>query len=181
MTGNSPIKELIEDFRAQLSGYGISAQTGLGTDLFNFVSSLTPIVNVDLLVYNSNGQFLLAMRDDPHCGKGWHIPGGCIRFKETLDTRIRKVAEKELNLTEFTYDKEPVKVFEIMWSPGERRLENEDERAHFISLVYKCYAPDSYHVDNGDKCEKDSGFLRWFDKLPQEFLTIQDCYREIIQ
>lgn len=179
MQSNS-IKELITQLREQMSRLGISAHTGLGTELFHFVSSLTPIVNVDLLVYNSKGQFLLAMRDDPHCGKGWHVPGGCVRFKETFDTRIREVAKKELNLTEFTYGKEPMKVFEIMWEKDQRKLEYEDERAHFVTMVYKCYAPDSYIIDNQDKKETDAGYIRWFDKLPDDLLEIQNCYKDIL-
>ena len=174
------IKDSISQFREQMSRLGISARTSLGTDLFHFVSSLTPIVNVDLLVYNTQGQFLLAMRDDPYCGKGWHVPGGCIRFRETVDTRIRKVAKSELNLMDFTYDKEPVKFFEIMWDENQRHLENDDERAHFITLVYKCYAPDTFTIDNGDKKETESGYLRWFDKLPDNLLEIQNCYRDIL-
>ena len=180
MTGNNSLKELITYFREQMSRLGISARTGLGTELFHFVSSLTPIVNVDLLVYNTKGQFLLAMRDDPYCGKGWHVPGGCVRFKEKLDTRIRMVAKSELNLTDFIYDKEPLKVFEIMWEDGLRHLENDDERAHFITLVFKCFAPESYSIDNRGKHESDTGYLRWFDELPENLLPIQKCYREII-
>ena len=42
------------------------------------------------------------------------MPGGCIRFKETFEERIHKVAQNELGLTDFTFDKEPVKVFEII-------------------------------------------------------------------
>ena len=177
---NNSITELITQLREQMSRLGISARTGLGTNLFHFVSSLIPIVNVDLVVFNSKGQILLAMRNDPHCGKGWHIPGGCVRFKETIDSRIKKVAQNELNLTDFTYDKEPMKVFEIMWDKDQRSLENDDERAHFITLAYKCNAPDSYIIDNQGKTETDVGFLRWFDKLPDDLLKIQNCYREIL-
>ena len=177
---NNSITELITQLREHMSRLGISARTGLGTDLFHFVSSLTPIVNVDLVVFNSKGQILLAMRDDPHCGKGWHIPGGCVRFKETIDSRIKKVAQSELNLTDFTYDKDPMKVFEIMWDKDQRNLDNDDERAHFITLAYKCYAPDSYVIVNQGKSETEVGYLRWFDKLPDDLLKIQNSYRDIL-
>lgn len=122
----------------------------MGEELFLFVSSLVPIVNVDLLVYNSKGNFLLTRRKDTHCGIGWHVPGGCIRFKETIDTRIRMVAKTELGLTQFTYDKEPVKVFEI-FNKEYRKINNQDERAHFITLVFKCYAPDDFEPCNEEK------------------------------
>lgn len=157
----------------------INPKAGIGEDLFLFVSSLTPIVNVDLLVYNSKGQFLLSFRDDRHCGRGWHIPGGCIRFRETIDERIKKVAYTELHLENIDYEKRPIKIFEIFCNE-EREIDCQDERSHFITFVYKCYAPDSYQINNAMK-ENEAGFLKWFDKLPDDLLNIQQCYKEIIK
>ena len=171
---------ILWELKAKMSELGIYAEAGLGKDLFVFISSLTPIVNVDLLVYNSKGQFILSRRNDAHCGIGWHVPGGCIRFKESIESRIRKVAESELNLTDFQFNKEPLKVFEIICNEH-RNIDNQDERAHFVTLVYKCYAPDSYHIDNTGKTESDSNYLKWFDKLPDDLLHIQQCYKEIMK
>lgn len=155
-------------------------EKGLGQELFLLVSSLTPIVNVDLLVYNDKGQFLLTWRNDPHCGKGWHVPGGCIRFKETFEERIKKVAQKELGIKNIQYDKEPIKVFEII-SHEQRNIENQNERAHFITMVYKCYAPIDFSIDNQSVKEGEVGYMKWFDNLPDDLLSIQSCYREIIK
>lgn len=170
--------DVIRELRERMTSLGISPDKGLGEELFLFVSSLVPIVNVDLLVYNSKGQFLLTKRNDPHCGIGWHVPGGCIRFKETLDTRIRNVAKSELGLIDFTYEKDSIKVFEI-FSTEERHIDNQNERAHFITIVYKCYAPDGFEPCNGDKTESDVGYAKWFDTLPNDFLSIQECYKEL--
>ena len=170
---------LIVELRKKISNLGISAQKGLGKDLFEFLSSLTPIVNVDLLVYNDKSQFLLSRRNDPYSGCGWHVPGGCIRFRETIDGRLRKTALQELGLIEFKYNKDPIKVFEI-FSNEKRDIANQDERAHFISIVYKCYVPFSYSLNNEGKQESDAGFLKWFYKLPEDFLDIQQCYKEIL-
>jgi colanic acid biosynthesis protein WcaH len=158
----------------------VHPEEGLGKELFLQVSALVPIVNVDLLVYNSKGQFLLTWRDDPHCGRGWHVPGGCIRFKETFEERIRKVAKNELGLVDFTFDKDPLKVFEII-DNGRREIDNQNERAHFIALAYKCYAPDDYEINNRGKREGDVGYIKWFDRLPDDFLDIQSCYKEILR
>ena len=158
----------------------VHPEEGLGKELFLQVSALVPIVNVDLLVYNSKGQFLLTWRDDPHCGRGWHVPGGCIRFKETFEERIRKVAKNELGLVDFTFDKDPLKVFEII-DNGRREIDNQNERAHFIALAYKCYAPDDYEIDNRGKKEGNVGYIKWFDRLPGDFLGIQSCYKEILR
>ena len=158
----------------------IHPEQGLGEELFLQVSSLVPIVNVDLLVYNDKGQFLLTKRDDPHCGNGWHVPGGCIRFKETCEERIRKVAQKELGISQLSIEKEPIKVFEII-EHEHRPIENQNERAHFITLVYKCHVDDAYVISNGNLTEEDSGFIKWFAKLPDNLLSIQNCYREILK
>ena len=69
-----------------------NAQTGLPEELFYFVSQLTPLINVDLLIKNQQGQTLLTWRDDRFHGPAWHIPGGIIRFKEKIEDRILKVA-----------------------------------------------------------------------------------------
>lgn len=162
-----------------LQQHGIEPEKGLGEELFLFVSSLTPIVNVDLLVYNKQGQFLLTRRNDPHCGVGWHVPGGCVRFKETFEDRVRKVAEKELGITNLKFEQEPIKVFEI-FSNKKREIINQDERAHFITLVFRCEAPADYQIDNGSLNESDAGYIKWFDKVPEDLLEIQDCYKAII-
>lgn len=164
------IKELLK---------GVNPEAGLGEELFLLVSSLITIVNVDLLVYNDKGQFLLTWRDDPHCSQGWHVPGGCIRFKETCEERIRKVAQKELSISDINFDKDPIKVFEIICHEH-RDIENQNERAHFITLVYKCYAPSDFSLDHQSVKEGEAGYMKWFDHLPEKLLSIQNCYRDLI-
>ena len=175
----SEVKRQLQLLKKEVEKSGINPKDGIGEDLFLFVSSLTPIVNVDLLVYNSKGQFLLSFRDDRHCGRGWHIPGGCVRLRETIDERIKAVARTELHLDNIAYEKQPIKIFEIICNE-ERQIDCQDERSHFITLVYKCYVPDSYQINNMMK-ENEAGFLRWFDKLPDDLLDIQQCYKEILK
>ena len=167
---------LIDDY---IKERGIDPEKGLGQELFLTISSLVPIVNVDLLVYNEQGQFLLTKRNDFHCGKGWHVPGGWLRFKETCEERIRKVALNELGIANLIFDNDPIKVFERIHN-DKRPISNQNERAHFITLVYKCHVDDNYQINNGNLTENDAGFIRWFDKLPDDLLSIQNCYREII-
>ena len=173
------LSNCIANLRQQMAEEGIDPRKGLGRELFLFASSLMPIVNVDLLVYNSKGQFLLTKRDDPYCGIGWHVPGGCIRFKETAEFRIREVARLELGITELTIEKEPFKVLEFDIT-GLRDIPNHDEYSHFFTLVYRCTVPDTYQIDNHGLSENEVGYIKWFDHLPDDFLKIQDKYRQII-
>lgn len=111
--------------------------------------------------------------------RGGMCQEGCVRFKETLEDRVRKVAEKELGITDLTFDHEPIKVFEI-FSNKKRDIINQNERAHFITLVFRCESPVGYQIDNGSLNESDAGFIKWFDKVPEDLLEIQDCYKAII-
>ena len=62
---------------------------GLPEDLFLFISRITPLVNVDLLIQGPQHRTLLTWRSDEHHGAGWHVPGGIIRYKETAHQRRR--------------------------------------------------------------------------------------------
>ena len=66
------------------------AKAGLPEDIFLFVSRMTPMVNVDLLIQNEAGETLLAWRDDEYAGKGWHVPGGIVRYKKPLNHASKK-------------------------------------------------------------------------------------------
>lgn len=104
----------------------------IGFDLpkeeFLSLSSKTPLINVDLFIVNELGDVLLSWRDDEHCGRGWHIPGGIIRHGETMMTRLRLTAERELGFVP-EYENAPCKITEIF-------LEQK-YRNHFISLLHK--------------------------------------------
>ncbi len=156
----------------------IDPEKGLGTDLFLMVSSMTPIVNIDMLVSDKEGRILLSWRDDKHCGRGWHIPGGCVRFKETLDKRIHLTAVNELG-SDVRYDSRPLLVRENIAEDELTVIHNHNERAHFISLLYDCTLTDPGSLKNCDGLEI-AGHLKWFDRLPEEFIEIQYYYRPLL-
>src|SRR5689334_24697930 len=80
---------------------------GLPEELFLFVSRITPLINVDLLIHDDQSRTLLTWRDDEFYGAGWHVPGGIIRFKESVATRVHACAREELG-AEIAYDEAPV-------------------------------------------------------------------------
>ena len=61
---------------AELDAWASTANNGLPHDLFVFVSRLTPLVNVDLLIQDPHHGTLLTWRHDETYGPGWHVPGG---------------------------------------------------------------------------------------------------------
>jgi colanic acid biosynthesis protein WcaH len=129
--------------------------------LWFFFSRHTPIVNVDLLVRNYQKQILLSWRNDQHGNKGWHIPGGVIRYKETWAHRIQQVAINELGLSGITHQPNPTYTNEIFWPTK--------TRGHFISLAFWCECNDIQTTNT----------LKWFDKWPENMIECQLVYKRI--
>jgi ADP-ribose pyrophosphatase YjhB (NUDIX family) len=102
----------------------------LPEDVFLFLSQMTPLVNVDLLIRDPDRGYLLIWRDDKYYGAGWHVPGGIIRFKETAADRIRETARLELG-AEVVFESNPVTIRELI-EPV------RDARGHFMALLYRC-------------------------------------------
>ena len=149
-----------------------TAQEGLPEDIFLFVSRMTPMVNVDLLIQNEAGETLLAWRDDEYAGKGWHVPGGIVRYKETFESRIQKVAQSELGS-------------EVNWDPDIKAIHQvlveHTNRGHFISMLYACELPHDYVINNTDLTPASPGFLKWHSECPDNMVAVHDVYRSYIQ
>lgn len=145
---------------------------GLPFELFEWISSMVPIPNVDLLVINDKNEILLSWRDDEYYGQGWHLPGGCIRFKETAEERVQKTAKSELG-TEVIFEENPIAVRNMIMGKGSKE---PFKRAHHVALLYKCRLIDGFVIDNGSKKENEAGYLKWFDKIPDDILKVHDIY-----
>lgn len=151
-----------------------SAECGLPDEVFKYITTITPMINVDLLVKDDKRGVLLAWRND-YRGSGWHIPGGIIRYRETSKDRIIKTAEKELG-AKVEFDPNPIKLTEIFVP---QRI-----RGHFISLLYNCRLIDEYDPVqfNGKKKKDDDGYLKWFSECPDDILYGQrEAYGEYLR
>lgn len=161
--------ELTEQLAAQLLDLTGNQRQGLPTPVFRLVSQLTPMINVDLLVRDDAGRTLLTWRADEFYGPGWHIPGGIIRFKENIATRIAKVAEAELGCT-VDFAPQPLTMREVM-------APHRDVRGHFISLLYLCAlrTPPAARLQAGDAPSNDQ--WRWHDDCPDDLIRVHEMYR----
>jgi colanic acid biosynthesis protein WcaH len=146
---------------------------GLPEAVFLLISELIPMVNVDLLIKDTQGRTLLTWRDDPYYEPGWHVPGGIVRFKEKLEERVRAVARNELGAT-VACDRSPAVINEVI-RPRTRT------RAHFISLLYRCTLTSPLdeklrHVSGRPKRDQ----WKWHARCPQNIISVQEMYRHLI-
>jgi colanic acid biosynthesis protein WcaH len=143
---------------------------GLPEDVFLFVSRVTPLVNVDLLIQDAGRRTLLTWRDDGLSPAGWHVPGGIIRYKETAAARILEVARGELQ-AEVAFDPVPLAINELI-HPTQRT------RGHFISLLYRCRLTttlaESSRFQPGNPI-RDAWM--WHAAFPEEMIPAHGIYR----
>lgn len=143
---------------------------GLPEDLFLLITRLTPMVNVDLLIKNSQKHTLLTWRDDKFFPPGWHVPGGIIRYKERAEDRIRAVAANELG-AEVSFAPVPLAVNQVI-------LDRQRNRAHFISLLYQCSL--TTPLDPRRECQGDTpaaGQWAWHATCPTDLIEVHRMYR----
>lgn len=155
---------------------GVSPEDGLPEKLFLEISGLVPIPNVDLFILDEEGRLLLTWRDDPYFGTGWHLPGGCIRFKETMLERIHKTAINELG-TDVNVDDDPIAIKDVIIKDRRDGLENQNTRAHHLAVLYRCYAKDSGRINKMVQ----AGKAEWFAKIPENILEVHSVYNDVFR
>lgn len=161
------IKKLINSLESLIE----NPRKGLPEEIFIFVSRITPMVNVDLLIKDEKGRTLLSWRDDEYAGKGWHLPGGIIRFKEKLEERLLRVAKKEMG-SAIQFDPLPIAINQIMCK--------KNARGHFISILYKCFLSGKFAPSNKGLSNKDVGYLKWHDSCPKNLIKVHKIYKKYI-
>jgi colanic acid biosynthesis protein WcaH len=164
----------LNDAIKKVEAYIKNPQKSLPEEVFFFISRITPLVNVDLLIKDKNNRVLLSWRDDKYSGKGWHIPGGIVRYKETFEQRIQKVAINEIG-TKVKFDSTPLTFRQII-------IKNRRNRAHFISFLYSCYLDGDIELKKNNKLkEKDVGFLKWHKSCPKNLIQCHKPYKKFIK
>lgn len=155
----------------------LEAREGLPEKIFLAVSSILPIANVDLLILDEQGRVLLSWRDDPYFGRGWHLPGGCLRYKETMLERVRKTARSELG-AEVEVAEHPLAIRDVILGKEE---EQPRLRAHHLAVLYECRIKQSVKALPQGSAEPVAGELKWFAALPPELLPVHDVYKDIFE
>lgn len=149
------------------------ARRGLPDEVFHLVTRLTPMTNVDLLIQNERRETLLTWRDD-ELYRGWHIPGGIIRYKERMADRVAEVARLELGAA-VSIKGGPVAVNEVIHT-------NRRVRGHFIAFLFACEltsGPDERLRHAGGPPVR--GQWAWHRTFPPDMIRSHEMYRRFIE
>jgi len=142
-------------------------RNGLPDEVFHFIRKVTPLINVDLLI-RRDGHTLLAWREDEY-DRGWHIPGGIVRFREAFQARIEAVALLEIGAT-VESETSPCNLVEL----------RQHARGHFISLLYRCSLTseiDPSRIYSGQG-KPELGSLSWIEGVPHDLYPSQSFYKD---
>lgn len=66
---------------------------------FATVVRSTPLISIDLIVENAEGEFLLGKRNNRPAQGYWFVPGGRVQKDETLERAFARLTEAELGVS----------------------------------------------------------------------------------
>ena len=77
----------------------------LPLDTFKTIIKNTPLVSIDLIVYNKEGQVLLGLRKNRPAQGYWFVPGGRILKDESMANAFKRLTINELG-AEFSLEQD---------------------------------------------------------------------------
>ncbi|WP_281645893.1 GDP-mannose mannosyl hydrolase [Parendozoicomonas sp. Alg238-R29] len=102
-------------------------------DVFKSVVANAPLISIDLVVKNEQGQILLGLRDNRPAQGFWFVPGGRIRKDESIKKAFSRLAFIELGINLSIKDAEFIGVYEHFYSDN---FSGTDFSTHYIVMGY---------------------------------------------
>jgi colanic acid biosynthesis protein WcaH len=105
---------------------------------FKTVIASTPLISIDLVVKNSEGQILLGKRTNRPAKNYWFVPGGRVLKDESLDVAFSRLLKAELSS-----DKREVKFLGVYQHFYDDNATDENFSTHYIVLAYELFFNES--------------------------------------
>ncbi len=105
----------------------------LSGDLFRSVVAATPLVAIDLVVENPQGEILLGLRNNRPAQGYWFVPGGRIRKNESLDAAFRRLTRDELGVEALRSTATLLGVYEHLYQDS---VFGDTPDTHYVVIAY---------------------------------------------
>ncbi|MFM5023028.1 GDP-mannose mannosyl hydrolase [Aeromonas rivipollensis] len=106
----------------------------LDKETFRTVVRSAPLVSIDLVVINSQGQVLLGQRTNRPAQGFWFVPGGRILKDESMAEAFRRLSKAELGVSAEIGDAEFLGVYEHFYTDN---FSGTDFPTHYVVLGYR--------------------------------------------
>lgn len=104
----------------------------LPLDIFKTVIASTPLISIDLIIKNSEGQVLLGKRNNRPAQGFWFVPGGRVLKDEQLE-----LAFERLLMSELAIDKQNARFLGVYQHFYVDNVTEDDFSTHYIVLAYE--------------------------------------------
>lgn len=129
-------------------------------ELYEQITRALPILCVDIVITNKNGQYLLVKRSNPPKQYEWWVVGGRVLKGEPLADAARRKLREEVGVE--AADVEAVGYFETTRDANPFGLPFE---YHAVSVVFRADIASAQSVTLDDQ----SSEWKWGDALPHDF------------
>ncbi|WP_132700677.1 GDP-mannose mannosyl hydrolase [Reinekea marinisedimentorum] len=106
----------------------------LSDEAFESVISSVPLVSVDLIVRNTQGEYLLGLRQNRPAQGYWFVPGGRIQKNEPIVQAFSRLTQQELGRTLTIDVAKPLGAFDHFYTDC---VFGEQTSTHYVALGYE--------------------------------------------
>ena len=118
---------------------------------------LRPLVSIDLILQNSEGQILLGLRKNNPAQGSWFVPGGVIYKNEKQAEALARISNRELGFIIANDDTELLGVYEHFYDTNFAEAPNIT--THYVVIGRSFQLPTSQEISMDDQHEA----LEWWD------------------
>lgn len=140
----------------------------LDENTFKTVIASAPLVSIDLLVKNTQGQYLLGYRTNRPAKGFWFVPGGRIHKDESMDSAFLRLTEAELGLKIERKSARFLGPFEHFYDDF---VFGADTSTHYVVLAYEI----TVNIDTHELPVEQHSQYQWFEK--NELLESKDVHQ----
>lgn len=109
----------------------------LSEDLFKQIVTSTPLVSIDLIVKNPQGQVLLGQRQNRPAQGFWFVPGGRVLKNESLDSAFKRLSQIELGMSFTRNQAQFLGVYQHFYTDSVFGCGENQPSTHYIVLAYQ--------------------------------------------
>lgn len=118
----------------------------------------TPLVAIDLILENTDGEILLGKRVNRPAKGFWFVPGGRIRKNETIDEAMKRISGTELGFTLQKEDGELLGTYDHIYPDNFMSVEGIN--THYVVMAFQI------RLNEGQKIVPDSQHseMKWWNR-----------------
>ncbi|EPV8684695.1 GDP-mannose mannosyl hydrolase [Enterobacter hormaechei] len=106
----------------------------LEMSLFKTIVANTPLISIDLIIFDKTGKALLGQRHNRPAQNCWFVPGGRIFKDESFEDAFKRITEEELGVKLFLSDAEFYGVYEHFYDDN---FSGEEFSTHYVVHAYR--------------------------------------------